>query len=110
MGRKFFNLLVRIFSGLKIYDTQCGFKLFRAQTTRRAFELQRVERFGFDPEVLFLVERLGGKVVEIPVRWNHNPATKVHYLRDSLHMTLDLIALRWRAVAGHYEKSIANKQ
>jgi glycosyltransferase involved in cell wall biosynthesis len=109
-GGRFFNLLVRIFSGLKIYDTQCGFKLFRAQTTRKAFELQRVERFGFDPEVLFLVERLGGKVVEVPVRWNHNPATKVHYLRDSLHMTLDLIVLRWRAVAGHYEKSIANKQ
>ena len=76
-----------------------------AQTTRRAFELQRVERFGFDPEILFLIERLGGKVVEIPVRWNHNPATKVHYLRDSLHMTLDLIVLRWRALTGQYEKS-----
>ena len=89
-GGRFFNLLVRIFTGLKIHDTQCGFKLFRRETTRRAFELQRVERFGFDPEILFLIQRLGGKVVEVPVRWNHNPATKVHYLRDSLHMTLDL--------------------
>src|SRR5208283_2391992 len=79
-GGRFFNLLVRIFTGLKIHDTQCGFKLFRRQTTCRAFELQRVERIGFDPEILFLIERLGGKVVEIPVRWNHNPATKVHYL------------------------------
>jgi glycosyltransferase involved in cell wall biosynthesis len=103
-GGRFFNLLVRIFSGLKIYDTQCGFKLFRRQTTRRAFELQRVDRFGFDPEILFLVERLGGKVVEVPVRWNHNPATKVHYLQDSLHMTLDLLVLRWRAMTGKYEK------
>lgn len=102
-GGRFFNLLVRLFSGLKIYDTQCGFKLFRAASTRRAFELQRVERFGFDPEVLFLIERLGGKVVEVPVRWNHNPATKVHYLRDSLHMALDLIVLRWRALTGQYK-------
>jgi hypothetical protein len=103
-------LLVRIFSGLKIYDTQCGFKLFRIRTTRRAFELQRVDRFGFDPEILFLVERMGGKVVEVPVRWNHNPATKVHYLRDSLHMTLDLVVLRWRALTGHYEKAAGRGQ
>jgi glycosyltransferase involved in cell wall biosynthesis len=102
-GGRFFNLLVRIFSGLEIYDTQCGFKLFRAHSTRRAFELQRVERFGFDPEVLFLIERLGGKVVEVPVVWNHNAATKVHYLRDSLHMTFDLVALRWRALTGQYK-------
>jgi glycosyltransferase involved in cell wall biosynthesis len=101
-GGRFFNLLVRIFTGLAIYDTQCGFKLFRRQTTRRAFELQRAERFGFDPEVLFLIQRLGGKVEEIPVRWNHNPATKVHYLRDSLHMCMDLVALRWRALTGKY--------
>jgi glycosyltransferase involved in cell wall biosynthesis len=101
-GGRFFNLLVRIFTGLKIHDTQCGFKLFRTKTTRRAFELQRVERFGFDPEVLFLIQRLGGKVVEVPVRWNHNPATKVHYLRDSLLMTLDLVVLRWRSLTGQY--------
>ena len=103
-GGRFFNLLVRIFTGLRIHDTQCGFKLFRRETTRRAFELQRVERFGFDPEILFLIQRLGGKVLEVPVRWNHDPATKVHYLRDSVHMTLDLLALRWRALTGHYEK------
>jgi glycosyltransferase involved in cell wall biosynthesis len=101
-GGRFFNLLVRIFTGLKIHDTQCGFKLFRRETTRRAFELQRVERFGFDPEILFLIQRLGGKVVEVPVRWNHNPATKVHYLRDSLLMTLDLVVLRWRSLTGQY--------
>jgi glycosyltransferase involved in cell wall biosynthesis len=101
-GGRCFNLLVRVFTGLHIRDTQCGFKLFRRQTTRRAFELQRVERFGFDPEILFLIQRLGGKVAEVPVHWNHNPATKVHYLRDSLHMTLDLVALRWWVLTGKY--------
>jgi glycosyltransferase involved in cell wall biosynthesis len=109
-GGRFFNLLVRIFTGLRIHDTQCGFKLFRRESTRRAFELQRVERFGFDPEILFLIERLGGKVVEVPVRWNHNPATKVHYLRDSLRMTLDLVVLRWRAWTGQYEKAVGSGQ
>jgi glycosyltransferase involved in cell wall biosynthesis len=101
-GGRFFNLLVRIFTGLRIHDTQCGFKLFRRQTTRRAFELQRVEGFGFDPEVLFLIQRQGGKVVEVPVRWNHDPATRVRYMRDSLLMTLDLFVLRWRVLTGRY--------
>jgi len=97
-----FNLLVRLFTGLRLRDTQCGFKLFRRESTRRAFELQRVEGFGFDPELLFLIERLGGKVIEIPVRWNNNPATKVRFLRDAVRMCLDLIALRWRALRGEY--------
>ncbi len=97
---RFFNLLVRLFTGLKIHDTQCGLKLFRRDSTRRAFENQQVTGFGFDPELLFLIERWGGKVVEVPVRWNDNPATKVHFLRDSTRMFLDLIALRWRAWAG----------
>jgi dolichyl-phosphate beta-glucosyltransferase len=109
-GGRFFNLLVRMFTGLKIHDTQCGFKLFRSATTRRAFELQRVERFGFDPEILFLIQRQGGKVVEVPVRWNHNPATKVHYVRDSLLMTLDLVILRWRALTGQYDTAVGSRQ
>jgi len=61
-----------------------------------------VEGFGFDPELLFIIQRLGGKIVEVPVRWNDNPATKVHFLRDSTRMFLDLAALRWRALRGIY--------
>ncbi len=102
LSGRVFNVLVRAFTGLKLRDTQCGFKLFRRATTRRAFELQRVERFGFDPELLFLIRRLGGKVLEVPVRWNDNPATKVHFLRDSTRMFLDLVLLRWRALTGKY--------
>jgi dolichyl-phosphate beta-glucosyltransferase len=97
-----FNLLVRLFTGVKIRDTQCGLKLFRRPTTRRAFELQRSTGFGFDPELLFLIERLGGKLVEVPVRWYDDPATKVRLLRDSSVMFLDLVRLRWRAWTGQY--------
>ncbi len=99
---RIFNLLVRAFTGLKLHDTQCGFKLFRRETTRRAFELQCVEGFGFDPELLFLIRRLGGKIVEVPVRWNDNPATRVRFLSDSARMFFDLAAIRARALTGKY--------
>jgi dolichyl-phosphate beta-glucosyltransferase len=99
-----YNLLVRLFTGLRLSDTQCGFKLFRMETTRRAFELQSVEGFGFDPELLFLIARLGGKIVEVPVHWNHDPASKVRFPRDPIQMFADLINLRWRAIRGNYSR------
>jgi glycosyltransferase involved in cell wall biosynthesis len=101
-----YNLLVQLFTGLRLHDTQCGFKLFRmaAATTRRAFELQRVEGFGFDPELLFLLARLGGKIVEVPIRWNHDPATKVRFPRDPIRMFADLISLRWRSIGTNYSQ------
>ena len=104
MGGRFFNLLVRGFTGLRLHDTQCGFKLFNRNSTRRAFEKLRIEGFGFDPELLFLIERGGGRIVEVPVRWNDDPATKVRFLRDSAEMVLDLIRLRWRSLTGTYSE------
>jgi len=101
-GGRGLNLLVRVSTGLKIRDTQCGLKLFRRVTTRRAFEQQRAEGFSFDFEVLFLIERQGGKVVEVPVRWDHDPASKVRPFRDGLRACVDLVALRWRAATGKY--------
>ncbi len=103
-GGRLFNLLVRTFTGLKLHDTQCGFKLFNRSSTRRAFEKLRIEGFGFDPELLFLVKRGGGRIVEVPVRWNDNPATKVRFLRDSARMLLDLMAIRWRSLTGTYSE------
>ncbi|MDE3179614.1 MAG: glycosyltransferase family 2 protein [Acidobacteriota bacterium] len=97
-----FNLFVRLFTGLDIHDTQCGFKLFRRETTKRAFEMQRSRRFGFDPELLFLIRWFGGRIAEVPVRWDNDPATKVRFVRDSARMFADLALLRWRAWRGVY--------
>jgi len=100
-----YNLLVRLFTGLRIRDTQCGFKLFRMDLARRAFELQRIWGFGFDPELLFLIERTGGKIVEVPVRWNHDAATKVRFPWDPIRMFADLVSLRLRSIGSNYSQS-----
>ena len=98
-----FNRMVRLSTSLPIHDTQCGFKLYRRSAVLRAFEIQRSTGFGFDAEVLFHIVRLGGRVVEVPVRWDNDPATKVRLLRDPALMLLDLIRLRWRVWTGAYD-------
>jgi glycosyltransferase involved in cell wall biosynthesis len=99
-----FNGFVRLFTGLAIHDTQCGFKAFVREPCRVIFEQQRIEGFGFDPEVLFLARRHGLRTAEVPVRWAHDPGTKVHMLRDSLLMFGDLVYIRWNWLLGRYPR------
>jgi dolichyl-phosphate beta-glucosyltransferase len=99
---KIFNGSVWLFTGLPFHDTQCGFKAFVRDRCRIIFEQQLIERFAFDPEVLFLAQRHGLRVTEVPVRWAHDPATKVHMLRDSLRMFCDLFYIRWNWLVGRY--------
>ena len=96
---------MRIILRLPFVDTQCGFKAFRRERCRILFEQQRIERFGFDPELLYLARHHGLKAVEIPVRWSHSPATKVNVLRDSVQMFLDVFQIRWNALCGRYPRA-----
>jgi dolichyl-phosphate beta-glucosyltransferase len=99
-----FNSFVRLFTGLPFHDTQCGFKAFVREPSRIVFEQQRIERFGFDPEILFLARRHGLRAAEVPVRWANDEATKVRVLRDSLLMFGDLALIRWNCLLGRYPR------
>jgi glycosyltransferase involved in cell wall biosynthesis len=99
-----FNTIVRIILRLPFVDTQCGFKAFRREPSRVIFEQQTIERFGFDPELLYLARHHGLSTVEVPVRWSHSPATKVNMLSDSLGMFVDLFLIRWNAARGRYRR------
>jgi dolichyl-phosphate beta-glucosyltransferase len=104
-----FNRLVRLVTGVGFADTQCGFKAFRRERMRVVFEQQRTEGFGFDPEILFLARRHGLRITEIPVRWAHDPATKVHVFSDSIRMFVDLLTIRWNAWVGRYPRDKATR-
>lgn len=95
MGRVF-NLLVRIFLLPDIYDTQCGFKLFRREVAREVFKRQRLKGFSFDFEVLYIARKLGYKIKEVPVRWSHSPGSKVRVLKNGIASFLDIFKTRWR--------------
>ncbi|HKW65060.1 MAG TPA: dolichyl-phosphate beta-glucosyltransferase [Candidatus Acidoferrum sp.] len=99
-----FNKIVRVILRLPFVDTQCGFKAFVRERCRIIFEQQTIERFGFDPELLYLARHHGLCAVEIPVRWGHSPATKVNMLRDSLQMFLDVFVIRWNSLCGRYPR------
>jgi glycosyltransferase involved in cell wall biosynthesis len=97
-----FNLMVRLFLGLRLHDTQCGFKLFDRQRSRRSFEKLTTFGFGFDPELLFLAKRDGLSIREVPVRWSHMEGSKINFFRDSIRMFSDLVRIRWNAAIGRY--------
>jgi len=100
-----FNAIVRLTLRLPFVDTQCGFKAFRRQPCHVIFEQQTIERFGFDPELLYLARHHGLRAAEIPVRWAHSPATKVNMFSDSLQMFLDIFIIRWNSLMGRYPRS-----
>ena len=96
LAGKTFNLLFRLLSGLTWRDTQCGFKLFRRDTTRELFELQRIDGFAYDAELCVNADRLGLRVSEVPVRWANNADTRVTLFGSSVRMALDLVRIAWR--------------
>ena len=102
MGRVF-NLLLRFFRLTSFRDTQCGFKGFRANAAEAVFGRLTRERFSFDAEVLFIAQRLGYSIVEVPITWSNAPASQVHPLRDSLRMMMDILIIRLNALRGAYK-------
>ena len=81
---------------------RCGFKLFRAPAARDIFRLQRVERFSFDVEALYLARRRGYRVAEVPVTWYNSPSSRVSIVRDSARMFLDVLRIRLNGLRGGY--------
>lgn len=101
-----FNAVCRMVMRLPFADTQCGFKAFTRAAAQTVFQLQTIERWGFDPEILFIALKRGFKVQEVPVSWAHDARSRMSYLRDGLQMLKELLIVRWNALTGHYSRRI----
>ncbi len=99
---RIFNLALRVILGLQYKDTQCGFKAFTQRSAQAIFPLQKIERWGFDPELLYLAKKFGFTVSEVPVAWSHREGTRIHPLRDGIRMFSELVKVRWYAMKGNY--------
>ena len=105
MGGRTFNVFVRAITGLKYKDTQCGFKAFRREQAQPVFKLQSIDRFGFDPEILYIAKKQGLKLLEVPVIWNDSEGSKISFFSDSLNMFADLVRIRMNDASGRYDHS-----
>ena len=107
MFGRVFNGLNRVILGLRFKDTQCGFKAFTRRATQMILPLQRIERWGFDPEILFLARKFGFRVDEVPVRWGHVGGTRINPLLDGSRMFQEMVRVRWYDMTGKYDGGAA---
>ena len=101
---KIFNLFVQLLVLPGVRDSQCGFKLFRADVAQEAFRHGRLNGFCFDVEILFLIRRQGIPMREVPVAWYDSSGSQVHPVLDSTRMLLDLLRIRWNSLIGAYRR------
>jgi glycosyltransferase involved in cell wall biosynthesis len=101
-----FNAVTRMVMGLPFADTQCGFKAFTRAAAQTVFQLQTIERWGFDPEILFIALKRGYRIQEVPVSWAHDERSRVSYLRDGLQMLKEIAIVRWNALLGRYSSQV----
>lgn len=101
-----FNAVTRFVMGLPFADTQCGFKAFTRAAAQTIFQLQTIERWGFDPEILFIALKRGYRIEEVPVSWAHDERTSMSYLKDGMQMLQEIAMMRWNALLGRYDRQV----
>jgi len=104
-----FNLMLRVVLSLRFKDTQCGLKAFTAHAARIVFARQQIERWGFDPEILFLANKFGLKTAEVPVEWAHDERSKINPLVDGPRMFTEMLRVRWYDLSGKYDQAAASQ-
>jgi dolichyl-phosphate beta-glucosyltransferase len=102
MGRVF-NTIVRVLAVPHLQDTQCGFKMFRGEVADELFPLTTLNGWGFDVEVLYAAQKRGYRIVEVPINWYYKSNTRIHPLRDSIDMVLEVLKIRRYGRRGLYD-------
>jgi glycosyltransferase involved in cell wall biosynthesis len=97
-----YTRLTNLLLGLRVGDFTCGFKAFRASAAHAIFSRQRLERWSFDAEILFLAHRLGLRVKELPVTWSDRPDSRVRVGSAMVKSFAELLAIRRNAARGLY--------
>lgn len=100
-----FNAAMRLALGLQFQDTQCGLKGFRREAATALFGRSRLDGFAFDAEILFLAQRLGYEVVEVPMRASDRGGSKVRLAADALRMLAEVWSVRRAAARGAYDQA-----
>jgi len=103
MEKAFRLMRMLIINHWKVKDTQCGFKVFRAEAAKNIFPKVTVKRFAFDAEVIYIAKKFDYKIKELPISLQNPPNSHVRLFRDPLNMTLDLLKIRLNATRRIYK-------
>jgi dolichyl-phosphate beta-glucosyltransferase len=103
MGRVF-NFIVRVIAVHGLQDTQCGFKCFRRDVALDLFPLQTIDGWAFDVELLFIAQRKGYNIIEVPITWYYKDHSKIKPLTDSVNMLIETVKIRLNGWKGVYER------
>lgn len=95
------NLLIQILAVPGIWDTQCGFKGFSDKVVKDIFPRLKINRWGFDIEILAIARRLNYKIGIIPVHWENDPRSHVT-LKGYLNTFIELFTVKWNLITGKY--------
>ena len=102
LGRGF-AFIVNLFAVSGVKDTQCGFKLFKNQASKKIFVKQLISGWAFDVEVLFLARKFGYKIKEVPVRWMHFDHAGVNPTGSTFRMLREIFKIRINSLLGKYK-------
>jgi glycosyltransferase involved in cell wall biosynthesis len=101
MGRVF-TWLSQFILDTPVNDFTCGFKVFSAAAAEKVFSRSKIDRWGYDAEILFIAHSLRLKILSLPVTWTNDPATRVSLFRDTLTSLRDLFYIRLNSLLGKY--------
>ncbi|MBN1681593.1 MAG: glycosyltransferase family 2 protein [Anaerolineae bacterium] len=101
MGRVF-NTIVRLFAVGGLQDTQCGFKMFRGDIADMLFPFQTLDGWAFDVEILYVAQKRSAKIIEVPINWYYKANTRIHPIKDSIDMFIEVFKIRQNGYRGLY--------
>ncbi|MFN2189897.1 MAG: dolichyl-phosphate beta-glucosyltransferase [Candidatus Promineifilaceae bacterium] len=101
MGRVF-NLVVKLFAVPGFQDTQAGFKCFKREAALQILDMQTIDGWAFDVELLFIARKQGFKIVEVPINWYYRANSRINPIGDAIDMFREVIGIRIKGWRGTY--------
>lgn len=98
------NLIIKLSILRGFEDTQCGFKMFSRRAADDLFQVQQMNGIGFDIELLFIAQKRGYKIKEIPITWYYNDESKIRLIDDSLKLLAEIWQIRRNWLKGIYAR------
>ena len=107
MGRVF-NLIVKVLAIPGFQDTQCGFKCFRRLAALDVLDSQSIDGWAFDVELLFIAQRRGYRIVEVPINWYYRSNSRISPIHDAINMVREVVRIRMNGWRGRYDSHPAS--